>query len=522
MSAAKAQIADGQFVVRSDGAATIKGVSLSPLKQASGSATIDPNNFSWHFIEYQHVKKNATKTPPQELLRQAPADFPDAFSEATEIKLEPNQNQPIWVQVGVPEATPAGEYSGEITIKTDVKEAKLPVHLTVYDFVLPTPRLLVTVWMNEVALAKHQKVELFSEPFWAVLDRTAKMMREHHQNVVLTPWSLIAAHRETNGNLALDFSKFDRWVNLFLHNGMKFIEISHLGGREHGQWEDKNFVAVQMECKNEGTGKAEKLQIEDWLPLLEAHVRDKGWTSQTMIHVADEPTPVNSTSWRKLSERVHKLAPSLRRIDAIQCADLQNDLEVWVPSLQYFDVWPTQYAAVPKTGAELWFYTAWVPQEKYPNRLMDYPLIKTRMLHWINYTLNTTGYLHWGLNQWDVPFDTWAPGDNWIIWPGKDQPRSSIRYEAMRAGIEDFEYLKLLEDTAADAAKRIPMTELFYPREWTLKFAHLVAPSLQGYTRDPAVLFQIRDQVAHAIEALRRDPAALRTIKPSTKPATFP
>jgi hypothetical protein len=143
-----------------------------------------------------------------------------------------------------------------------------------------------------------------------------------------------------------------------------------------------------------------------------------------------------------------------------------------------------------KTGAELWYYTAWVPQEHYPNRLMDYPLLKTRVLHWINYTTGATGYLHWGLNQWDVPFDTFAPGDNWIIWPGKAGPRSSIRYEAMRAGLEDYELLKLLESRAG--------------RDVAMQYAHRVAKSIQGFDRDPRTMLETRDAIAQRIEKLEQ------------------
>src|SRR5947207_15200588 len=168
-----------------------------------------------------------------------------------------------------------------------------------------------------------------------MLDCTTKMMREHLQNVFYTSCGLIAARRDPMGALKLDFSKFDRWVELFLRNRFKRIELTHVGSREHGQWEDKNFVAVTMTCTNDSTGKTEQVQLEEWLPLLESHLRNKGWLDQTILHIADEPTPVNFESWRALSRRVHKAAPSLRRIDAIQTPELAGDLEVMVPLLNY-------------------------------------------------------------------------------------------------------------------------------------------------------------------------------------------
>jgi hypothetical protein len=211
---------------------------------------------------------------------------------------------------------------------------------------------------------------------------------------------------------------------------------------------------------------------------------------------------VNVASWIELSRRVHKSAPSLRRIDAIQTPDITAaDLEVPVPALDCLQRWEKQYDAAQKKGVELWYYTAWVPQEHYPNRMMDYPLLKTRVLHWLNFTTGATGYLHWGLNQWDVPFDTFAPGDNWIIWPGKTSPRSSIRYETMRAGIEDYEYLKLLEDRAAAAAQRLALKD-FDAHAYALTYARRAADSFQTFSRDPQLMLKTRDAIARAIERI--------------------
>jgi hypothetical protein len=114
----------------------------------------------------------------------------------------------------------------------------------------------------------------------------------------------------------------------------------------------------------------------------------------------------------------------------------------------------------------------------------------------------TTGYLHWGFNFWDVPFYQFAPGDNYIVYPGKDAPRSSLRYEAMREGIEDHEYLCLLEDAARAAAKKLRIGG-FDARQWTARYLHRVARGFQDYTRDPSVLLATRNAIAKAIVALR-------------------
>ena len=107
------------------------------------------------------------------------------------------------------------------------------------------------------------------------------------------------------------------------------------------------------------------------------------------------------------------------------------------------------------------------PQGEYANRFIEQPLLKTRLLHWINYRYGATGYLHWGYNHWrqEDPFTHLTPahggppylpaGDSWIVYPGSDGPLGSIRFEAMRDGIVDHELLSMLGERDAAAAQRL-------------------------------------------------------------------
>ncbi len=504
LSGARGQTVGGQIVIRAGSTPSrVSRLRCNGLRTADGRDAIPRSAFQASFVEYFHVAKNSTLTPASELARQAPAEFPDAFSEAAEVTIPERVNQPIWVQVRIPNGAKPGDYSGMIEADVDGDPLEVPVTLTVYDFALPADtRLLVTVWTNTGSLAKHQNVTEGSEQWWALIERVAGLMRAHHQNVILTPWSLIKATRSTDGKLQLDFGGFDRWVRIFRANGFKRIEIAHVGGREHGQWEDKTFVSYDMPCSGVQQGQSDKAPIEEWLPLLQSHLKQQGWLDEAMIHVADEPIEVNLDSWKELAKRVRKAAPDLRRIDAVHVPDLRGHLEVWVPQLNFLEQWMQRFVEAQKDGVELWYYTAWVPQGRYPNRLMDYPLIKTRMLHWLNYTTGTTGYLHWGWNFWDVPFDQFAPGDNFIVWPGKQTPRSSLRYEAMREGIEDYEYLRMLEDALLAAARR---TGAAKPdaRALAMRYAAALAPTPQDFSREPARLYAVRNAVARSIETLR-------------------
>ena len=90
-----------------------------------------------------------------------------------------------------------------------------------------------------------------------------------------------------------------------------------------------------------------------------------------------------------------------------------------------------------------------------------------RLLAWLNFRFGAAGYLHWGWNQWSVE-DPFAdvepphgdghlpPGDGWIVYPSKEHVLgSSIRFEAMRDVIEDYELLRLLRERSPQEAQAL-------------------------------------------------------------------
>lgn len=91
----------------------------------------------------------------------------------------------------------------------------------------------------------------------------------------------------------------------------------------------------------------------------------------------------------------------------------------------------------------------------FANRYVTLPLIKTRLLHWINYKYGSPGYLHWGFNAWgangdpfgdvSAPANDWPGGDSHIVYPGYRKLYPSIRLTAMRDGIRDYDLLKMVE-----------------------------------------------------------------------------
>jgi len=335
---------------------------------------------------------------------------------------------------------------------------------------------------------------LESEEYWAMLQRLAEMMADHHQNVVLTPLSLVQVYLGTDDEYMYDFSKFDRWVNLFDDAGVDaMIELGHVGSRATGEWECPEFVFHSRPATRVSDGSATTVPVTEFVRAVQDHLRERGWLDRSALHIADEPIPVNEDSWRELSRTIHEAAPDLRRIDAIHVTDLDGDLEVWVPQLNFFDQAYEDLKAKREAGvAEIWFYIAWVPQGPYPNRLLDMETIRTRLIHWMNYLYEAPGYLHWGLNWWSIEMGHFSPGDEWVIWPGEDGPHSSLRYEAQREGIEDYELLVMLEEKRRAAGDPDP-------RARSVEYAQRLIRSITDYTMDPWELAAVRAELAREV-----------------------
>jgi hypothetical protein len=65
------------------------------------------------------------------------------------------------------------------------------------------------------------------------------------------------------------------------------------------------------------------------------------------------------------------------------------------------------------------------------------------------------GFLRWAYNSWvedplkDSRFRTWPAGDTYFVYPG---PRSSIRFEKLKEGIQDYEKIRIVQETLQHSA----------------------------------------------------------------------
>jgi len=320
-------------------------------------------------------------------------------------------------------------------------------------------------------------------------------MADHRQNVVMTSVMDLVQPRVEGGELRYDFANFDRWVETFQRAGViGFIEGGHLLGRA-GSYEASLEVdtfqidkgAVVRRSLWPANPLAESF-FAGFLPALNKHLEEKGWKTIYLQHILDEAHGDEPPYYARFAELVHHYLPGVPTLDAVDAAqmpdELQKHCDIWVPLLGRFDDQTSMIEQRIQAGHEVWFYTCLFPNQRYLNRLMDYPLLKVRLLHWLNFRYNLTGYLHWGWNYWTPePYNDTQPvidantellpsGDAFIVYPDRAGKSvfSSIRLEAMREGIEDYELLRALK------AKNPAVAD---------ELARAAVQSFTDYVRDP-------------------------------------
>lgn len=476
------------------------------------------------------ITRNTTHTPVEELDRKAPCAVADPFWEDLRRQIEANRSEGIWIEIHVPRGIPAGVFRGDVTFEWAGGGARAPLRLRVRDFDLPEERHLdVVQWYSFPGITHRKTVKPYSERWWELAERFARLLAEQRQNVFRAPFSLIRVSYTKDGQFVGDFRLFDRWVELFLRSGRcDRIELDFVGRLDgKGLTDPRGRIRIRrprVELEDPAVELSDEAALRGYLRVLWSHLKERGWLERSMIHIQDEPFIHHESSYREVARIVAETAPGLKRIEAIEGEDFFDSLDVWVPKLSHLANWyDTAYRRAQEKGCELWFYTCCHPTGRYPNRFLDYPLLKTRVLHWIAYLYDMDGYLHWGLNHFwgDEPFSEEGvshglpPGDRAICYPSREGYAGSLRWSAMRDGLEDFECLWVLEDKLrrlkeryGDAARRLD------PRQRPLELCRRVVRSFRHYTRDPTVLLRTRRAIADEIEAVESGPLRLVQTSP--------
>jgi|GEM_PF-79661 len=403
--------------------------------------------------------------------------FPDPIIDDHREALNAKDHKTVCVDIDIPRDATPGLHKCSITIeaqrKGKVVKTKKNFFVKVYPVTLPEEQQLKVVNWFDAGLCKFMNNGVLSDKdplYFDFIRQIAETGARYGQNCWLMnvkPEIVLTADKK---DFRLDFTTYDKIMDILIQYGnLKYVCNGHLGGRTGSDWSSPmgyHITRVENgELVKEFVGHEDpKLPvfIQKYFSQLEAHLREKGWLEISYQHIADEPEgpgTISQQSWTAAAQMVKKAAPGLRTIDASSQIIEDQDVSVILLGGNIATMPP-----VPE-GSERWLYTCCFPQGKFANRFIQLPLIKTRILHWLNYRYNEVGYLHWGMNVWhlcpDPNFDVtttispWPGGDTHIIYPGYHKIYPSIRLCTMRDGIRDYELLKMVEAVNPEKAMEL-------------------------------------------------------------------
>jgi hypothetical protein len=385
--------------------------------------------------------------------RQAPFRVYEALKPLTEATLTRAGTEALYVSWKIPADTEPGKYSGELVITMGDLNCSIPVGVEVFPAVVPAQETLsITNWFILGNMAKRYNLEEWSEEHWAMIRRYGEVMRRARQTHFWVPMEAIDMELVGENQYRFGFEKAERLIRLYLELGFSGIEGGLVAGREDFWgpefviWNHWNDGAPIKAISYEGYA-----YLSQFLPAWKEFLQKNGWLDILIQHVADEPTENSKTEYRILSGIVRKLLPGVPLMEAVETFDLGGALDIFIPKNVYYQEHREEFEKIRALGDKLWFYTCCYPGGSYLNRLWDMPLLRSRYLHWGNYKYDMEGFLHWGLN-WcpddKDPFNHtdifFPPGDTHSVYPGEAGPLTSMRLEAMRAGAEDYELLRIL------------------------------------------------------------------------------
>jgi len=405
-------------------------------------------------------------------------DVADPLVPAKPVTIQRHVHTPFYFRVRTRPGTAAGNYAGTLTAragKTQIAEVKLTVE--VWPFKIPEQWNFHTmgqfIWGNCARF--HGK------------DWDDKLQRKYYD--------FLLDHRFSPTEQYGRITSPRRDLAYCLKRGMNTIYLSG------------NFTGTKAEA--------------DALKASYERVKRLGGLDYALVYIGDE-----TNRWAKMqasADLAHAHLPGVLVMigGSVPRPQLLKYIDIYDPIIGPNKVYGLDQEAVNLVrqsqgrGEEFYWYVAAGPSYPYPNVQLEYPVVDGRVLFWMTFKYGVTGFEYYCYNIWsrnyaanpaarypNVPWkaDGWdkgwaSNGDGMLFYPG---PISSLRFEAIRDGIEDWEMLQTLADCVSAVAGRKRQAK--YRGLVTAAKKYLAVPDeivkgFKDFTRDADLLLAHRKKV---------------------------
>ncbi|MFC2116625.1 glycoside hydrolase domain-containing protein [Bacteroidota bacterium] len=414
------------------------------------------------FVRYTMSDDFGGGCADRDLSVDVPSLMEDPIDIIDKIPVQANTVRPIWLSVQVPGEISAGKYKGSLIIHA-LKDYELTISLEVLDHILPPPSQWsydFDIWQYPAPIARIHDVELWSEEHFELMRPYFEILANAGQkvisaNIIEQPWGLDHVHfddpslikwtKKTDGSWEYDFSMFDRYISFVMDCGI----TQRINCYSMITW-DLSFIYY-----DEASGKNNSITLSPgsdeytnyWKGMLEqftSHLKEKGWFGKTSIAVDERPVE----SMKALIALLKGVDPDWRIALAGDSYHPEIERDIYDYCLASYLAFGDDVLKQRKAeGRPTTYYTA-CPEE-YPNGHTFSPPAENAFLGWHAAAKGYTGYLFWAFNTWvanplqDARWRRYPSGDLFQFYPG---PRTSIRFEKLREGIQDFEKIRILRE----------------------------------------------------------------------------
>jgi len=444
------------------------------LVHESGRGEIPVENIAVHRTDYVPIRVPSYFEGPTGM-------WPDPLPALRTMNVNPGRSAPIWITVRTPKDIPAGEYRGLLELDYAGSEpVELWLEAQVYDFALPdTPAL---------------KTDFGFIP------------------------KLAADQAEAMGFDGAPESLMDAYLELALSNRINLRELSEFPSESADYVDRLEAYKPRLAALREHGAAAlhvppSLLDVPAQLKLANQFVLDNNLEGRVFTQIADEPP---QPAWPEVYDRAQawrEHAPDIPIL--ISTFGLQPFLtdaaHIWSVHSPMLDTTNNRtILEYPQDGGEIWWYVDHAPPRPYANFFIDFDAVEHRIFFWQTRITGFRGVQYWavnfsppGENPRNGAMDTTpVNGDGLLIYPGPDGPVTSIRLETLRDGVEDYDYLALLNAGLNELKERGGPEDLIQRAVAAGDLEDLVK-SLVDFSRDPAVLEQHRHRIAETIEAIQ-------------------
>lgn len=386
----------------------------------------------------------------------------DRIGDEKKMDVARDDAQRIWLSVDVPSDCKPGLYEGKLVISgKGMERVSLPFSVKVSEYVLPESsqwKFHLDLWQNPYAVARYHGVEPWSEEHFAYMKPVMELLADAGQKVITAtiidrPWngqtedafaSMVVKYRRSDGSWQYDYTVFDKWVKFMMEVGIdqQINCFSMIPWKLTFDYVDEASGEVRFVTAGPNTEEYK----EYWTAFLQdfaRHLRQKGWFEKTCIAMDERPLDAMQACLSVIRDAVPDMKVALA---GYYHAEIQDEIfDLSVTSIEQF---PSDIVARRKReGFVSTYYTCCA--EKYPNTFIASDPMDASWIGWYALAGNFEGYLRWAYNSWtldpvkDARFRTWAAGDCYIVYP---DGCSSVRFERMREGIQDYEKACILLD----------------------------------------------------------------------------